>query len=349
MIQNVIFKVIFILTILIFINCKQQADFPAPKSPYLGQKPPGTTPELFAPGKISQAGFELHSSLAISHDGKEIYFAQLVKDEDRPRNVILLIKYDQKRWIGPEVASFSGTYDDAGPSISANGKRLYFSSNRPIKEGGEVKQDRDIWYLVKRDGSWSEPRHLAGPVNSELTEGAVSVSQKGTMYFYRNVGRDHGWGDIFRSSLIQDEWTEPERLGAPISTEEFECFPVIAPDEHFLIFYARNGSEGTGQYVCFRQSEGTWTAPIHMGESINGGAVAFCSSYSPDGKYFFVLRRRSDSIAASPEDFKEGIYWVDAKIIEKLKPDYLKCKRHKTQQRTMKGLSSFNPNLSTFF
>lgn len=304
---------------LLLSSCNCNRNFSRLEDTYLGQDPPGMTPEIFAPGKISQAGFELHSSLAISHDGKEIYFTQLVRDEDPPRNVILLMTYDQGRWIDPEVADFSGTYNDANPSISGDGKRLYFSSNRPIEEGGEVKQDRDIWYLVRRDGSWSEPRHLEGPVNSDFTEGAVSVSQKGSMYFYRNVGRENGWGELFRSRLIQDEWTYPHRLGATINTEGFECFPVIAPDERFLIFYARNGSEGTGQYICFRQRGGTWTAPIYMGEVVNGGAVAFCTSFSPDGKYFFVLRRRSDSIVASVEDFKEGIYWVDAKIIEELK------------------------------
>jgi len=67
-----------------------------------------------------------------------------------------------------------------------------------------------------------------------------------------------------------------------------------------------------------------WTAPINMGETINGGAVAFSSNFSPDGKYLFVLRRRNDSIIKSPETFKDGIYWVDAKIIEELKPGELK-------------------------
>jgi hypothetical protein len=315
---------ILLSTMFVFTSCAQQDDFPILKGPYLGQKPPGMKLEVFARGKISQAGFELHSSLAISYDGKEIYFAKLVRDEGPPRNVILVMKYVQGRWIDPEIAAFSGKYNDGVPSISGNGRRLYFSSNRPIEEGSEVKQDRDIWYLERREDSWSEPRHLEGPINSELTEGAVSVSQEGTMYFYRNVGRENGWGELFRSRLIQDEWTYPERLGNFINTEDFECFPVIAPDENFLIFYARNGSEGTGQYICFRQNEGAWTAPIHMGEAINGGALAFCSSFSPDGKYFFVLRRRGDSVVTSPEGFEEGIYWADARIIEALKPKELK-------------------------
>ena len=315
---------IMIIIVINFNTCIQQSDFPVLKSPYLGQKPPGMTPEIFAHGMISQAGFELHSSLAISHDGKEIYFTKLVRDEAPPRNIILLMRYDQGRWIGPQVAAFSGQYNDANPSISADGKRLYFSSNRPIEEGGEVKQDRDIWYLVKTDNGWSEPKHLEGSINSDFIEGAVSVSRNDSLYFYRNVGKDNGWGEIFRSHLAQDEWSDPERLGTSINTDAFDCFPIIAPDESFLIFFALYGSGGTGQYVCFKQRDGTWKAPIYMGEEINGGAVAFCSSFSPDGKYFFVLRRRNDSIVASPEGFEEGIYWVDAKIIEELRPDGLK-------------------------
>jgi hypothetical protein len=63
---------------------------------------------------------------------------------------------------------------------------------------------------------------------------------------------------------------------------------------------------------------------VHESFSLLASAVAFSSSLSPDGKFLFVLRRRSDSIIMSPEDFKEGIYWVDIRIIEDFKPKNLK-------------------------
>ena len=302
----------------------QQKDFSKLTGPYLGQKPPGKKLEIFAPGIISQAAFELHSCITISHDGKEIYFTQLVRDKDQPKNVIMLIKYQHEHWIGPEVAPFSGKYSDTNPSISPEGNRLYFSSNRPFEKGGKPKPDRDIWYLEKKYESWSEPIHLDAPVNSKMTDDAVSVSNKGSMYFYRKLEKEEGWGEIFRSRSTAGKWSEPERMGATINTKLFECFPVVSPDEDFLIFYRLDRSEGVGQYICFRQSDGNWTAPINMSETINDGAVAFSANLSPDGKYLFVLRRRNDAMIKSPEGFKDGIYWVDAKIIEELKPKELK-------------------------
>jgi hypothetical protein len=290
------------------------------KEPYLGQKPPGMTPEIFAPGFISQAGMELHSSLTISKNGKEIYFTRLEREEESFRNVIMCVKYHHGKWFAPEVAPFSGKFNDTNVSISADGKFLFFSSNRPLEKGGKIKKDRDIWTMEKRNDGWGEPSHLKGLVNSDFTEDAVSVSRNGTMYFYRKCEKDEGWGEILRSRFIGGVWSEPERLGASINTKSFECFPVIAPDESYLIFYRLNRLEDTGQYICFKMDEGAWTTPINMGEVINGGAVTFCSSISPDGKYLFFLRRRNDSFIKSQEDFKEGVYWINAKIIEELKP-----------------------------
>ena len=138
--------------VLIFNNCNKQFDFPVLRDPYLGQEPPGRTVELFAPGIISQAGFELHSSLAITTDGKEIYFAYLVRDEERPRNVIMRVKYLQGKWSSPEVAPFSGEYNDTNPTISGDGKRIYFSSNRPIIKNGKIK--KRTRYLVFGKRRW---------------------------------------------------------------------------------------------------------------------------------------------------------------------------------------------------
>lgn len=61
----------------------QQYNFPALKGPYLGQKPPGMTPEIFAPGVISTC-LE-HSSAIFSNDGKEVYLCRYEKGYKRAR------------------------------------------------------------------------------------------------------------------------------------------------------------------------------------------------------------------------------------------------------------------------
>ena len=68
--QSAAFMLLFCL--ILIIGCAQKEDFPVHKGPYLGQKPPGMTPEVFAPGIISTEHKE-HSTLAFSPDGTEIF------------------------------------------------------------------------------------------------------------------------------------------------------------------------------------------------------------------------------------------------------------------------------------
>jgi len=75
------------------------------------------------------------------------------------------------------------------------------------------------------------------------------------------------------------------------------------------------GYGGFDLYITFQQSNGRWIEPINMGEGINSSAYDWVPYVTPDGKYFFFNSMRSGSW---------DIYWVDAKIIEDLKPKELK-------------------------
>ncbi len=317
--KKMFLKSILVAVIITSINCSYGDGSISDSEKYLKQKRPGSEFNLFAPGIISQAGFELHSSLAFTPDFKEVFFTKLVRKDSSSVNVILRIYYSDGEWNGPETAPFSGKYNDRSPVISPDGKKLYFSSNRPQVFGGNPGTDFDIWYLEKRDFGWSPPKYLDERLNSEFKEGQLSFSENGTVYFYRNTGRENGWGEIYKSKSINGSFTEPEKLPLPVNTDDFEAFPQIAPDESYLIYYARKGPEGTGQYICFRQEDGTWSVPKSL-EKINKGALAFCTSFSPDRKYFFVLRRLNNEIIQSGENFKEGIYWTAADFIEEFRP-----------------------------
>ena len=69
--------------------------------------------------------------------------------------------------------------------------------------------------------------------------------------------------------------------------------------------------EGKGMDISFRKEDGTWTKKVNMETILNRNLVGGCPYVSPDGKYFFFTRNGD-------------IYWVDAKIIEELKPNNLK-------------------------
>ena len=94
----------------IIISC-QKNDFPKLTGPYLGLKPPGMTPELFAPGIIST---NMNAAkIAISPDGKEIFFRLMAYDH----SFMTLVSMREKNgvWSKPEVAPFSGRWNDGEP------------------------------------------------------------------------------------------------------------------------------------------------------------------------------------------------------------------------------------------
>ena len=284
-------------------------DFPVLRGDYLGMKKPGLTPEPFAPG-ILWAVFNPHSNLTISPDGKEIYWTDSYFSNF---SKIWFMKLENNQWTAPEIAPFSRQYHHEGPFFSPDGSRLYFCSNRPIIKNGAIKKDLDIWYVEREKEGWGEPKNIGLPVNTDNTEEWVSVSKDGTLYFnlYYRDGT-HTGADIYQSRLINGQYNNPEKVKI-INTDYYEGCPYIAPDESYIIFCS-NRPGGyytyTELYISFRKKDGSWTQGFNMGKTINMGNIT-CPGMSPDHRYLFFTHR-TNGIA----DF----YWVDAKIIDELKP-----------------------------
>jgi hypothetical protein len=77
----------------------QENDFPVLRGPYLGQPPPGTMPEIFAPGVISTTAHEF--SCCFSPDAKEFYFTRNVAELNE--KVIMLTRMDEGVWTPPAI------------------------------------------------------------------------------------------------------------------------------------------------------------------------------------------------------------------------------------------------------
>lgn len=93
----------------------------------------------------------------------------------------------------------------------------------------------------------------------------------------------------------------------------------LSSDEDYLIIACHHHPENIGGdlndlYITFRRNDGTWTEAINMGNGINTPHGENCPQVSPDGNYFFFNRYDPDSETGN-------MYWVNAKIIEELKPD----------------------------
>jgi hypothetical protein len=272
---------------------------------YLGQAPPGTTPQLFGSGFISTEANELNC--AISPHGDEIVFSVNVKGQN---TLYRLRRASDGTWGSREKLWFSGNYSDVDPCYSPQGDTLFFSSKRPLEGIGPAK-DSDLWCSIREHGGeWNKPVILKGINTLGKDDYYTSVTSGGDMYF--SLFETRSGGDLYFAEKVADGYGEPVLLREPISTAASEHDPFIAPDGSYLFFTSdRTGGHGRGDlYITFRQVDGTWREPMNMGRSINTAAYEYCAMVSPDGKYLFFTR----SVRGNGD-----IYWVDTSIIEDIR------------------------------
>ncbi len=330
--RNTILFAIILSIILIFYNCKQQSEFPILGGPYLGQKPPGIRPELFAQNIVSTGLNEIGSSF--SNEGKEFLFSV----GPNPYMSIIEIKEGKDGWTKPEVASFSGYYDDFDAKFSPDGNKIYFSSARPTPGKEPNGVDYDIWMVEREKDGWSEPQNLGPVINSEKAEYCPSISWSGNLFFCSEKDGGYGEGDIYFSRYENGKFLQPENLGTAVNGEYFEADPYIAPDESYLIItcWGRPDTLGEGDlYISFKKADDSWTEMKNMGETINSVKLEHSAWVSTDGKYLFFTSNRNNfsspmkfsqysDLLCKPRNGMNDIYWVDAKIIQELKPNELK-------------------------
>ena len=316
--KTLIFLIISFFTF--FISLKAKDDWPVLKGPYLGQKPPGMTPEIFAPGILSDKKIGAFCSI-FSPDGNEFYYVRFLKGVDGSGR-IYWTKRVNNVWIKPKPAPFSADYPENDMRLSTNGKKMFWRSWRPLPGKSEQEARSCIWYSSRREDSWSKPKPLKCP-DGYLRAGYIGIANSGTLYFPARREDSHGKGDIYRSRFINGAYTVPENIGGKINTQYSEGDLCVAPDESFLIVSCWNRPDNRGVsdfYISFHEKSGEWSRLKNMGKPINSDDEENCPTLSPDGKYFLFNRR---NVATGQGD----IYWVDAKIIEDLKHSELNKRR----------------------
>jgi hypothetical protein len=333
------------LAALLLISCGTSQKYLALSGDYLGQSPPGTEPELFAP-RIVSTGMATRD-IAMTPDGREIYFC--VSMPGFSYATIMVTQQVNDRWTRPEVAPFAGypNWLDFEPCIAPDGQKFYFLSTRPDYAAGDsLIGDQDIWMMDRTDTGWSEPYNPGAPVNTEDEEYFPSVTNDGTLYFTRQQ-KGSRIGHIYRSRFVDGHYTEPEKLPEQVNSSRSQYNAFIAPDESYLIVpvFGREDSFGfSDYYIVFRNQNDEWSEPINLGAKINSpGDREFSPYVSRDGKYFFFMATRGlpteqepqrltwsflSNLYDQPLNGNSSIYWMDAGFINNLK---LKAENQKTE------------------
>ncbi len=307
MIKKLTIMATLITSVLFHFYCSGENESDDSENRYIGLESPGLIPELFAKEIIPVEDVQ-HCFPAFSPDGHEVYWMQY--NMKLRSSVLMYMEYRNNSWSKPDTARFSVGFTDTAPVFSADGSRLFFVSRRPGGLGAS-----DIWYIEKTGKGWSEPVNAGSQVNTELRESQPTFTRDGTMYFVRwTEGYEYGWV-IYRSRLVDREYSEPEMLPAVINRKTIDYSPYISPDESYLIFASgREGrkSKETDLYISFRDRNDKWSEPVNMGDDINNGYTVTFPFVTYDGKYLF-FNRFNDSGT-------DAFYWVDASIIDFFRP-----------------------------
>lgn len=252
----------------------------------------------------------------ISADGRRLIFTSCVGRQsygscDLYESIKTGDEWSVPRNLGPMVNSAEW---ESQPSLSADGRTLYFVSDR---RGGLGR--RDIWVSELDDhGNWTRARNLGAPVNTSGDEVSpfIHVNNR-TLYFASNGHAGFGGFDIFYSEKTADGWSVPVNMGKPLNNHEDQFSLYIAPDgSHGYYSHEEATSQGArGRIYTFtlpRDKQVKYVssyvygtvkdkltgrplkARIELYDVDKNERLSFVESDSVTGKYLMVLTRGAE-------------------------------------------------------
>ena len=221
----------------------------------------------------------------------------------RFENIIAMLTRGDEGWIVEVMNDHINTmqFNDFSPVPSADGKYLYFASDRT--ETGYGKED--VFISEISGGVWLPAKNISGNINTAASEAPSSISQDGLqLILFGNYEGSKGRGDLFVSEFIDTVWTPVVPFPVGVNTRYFEGDGVYSPDGR-AFFFTSDRPGGIGKYhkrdelfngsysgnldiyVMERTEFGTWSEPENLGEMVN---TPFCDQdpfITPDGNTLY--------------------------------------------------------------
>ncbi len=236
---------------------------------------------------------KFHEGVAVfNKDLTEIFFTRTRETRVKPGpegihrlEIATARRLPQGNWSELHPLPFSSDeYSVAHPSLSGDGKRLYFSSDMPGGYGG-----KDLYMAFLENKQWGPPLNLGPTINTPKDEVFPHITASGNLYFSSDGHFGMGGQDIYRAREGADGlWAQPENLGFPFNT---------LADDFGIIF---NETEKEGYFTSNR----------------SGGA-------GRDDIYFFELKNPGFTVKVEVVDLNTGLPIPDAKAWHSCSADTL--------------------------
>ena len=284
--------------ILVWFGCIPAFAKPFAVGPYLGQTPPGSTAQVFAPGLICNTGQRPWEAWGtFSTDGNTFCFQRV--------NSVFITENTDQGWTTPELIKSipANTYWPWSPCLSPDANSIYFTrATGPLYKCNLYRCNRTA-------RGWARPQELGPPLSSPAYEVTCSIAANNSIYFGSKRKYDKIW--IWFAPFVDNTWTRADRI---ILNHPHGGDPGIAPDESFMVFTSINLPGGYGHrdiYLTLRLPDGTWSKPRNMGPRINTAFIEHGPRISPDKKYLFF--NRSNGWDYRIYSVYSYIYWVELK------------------------------------
>lgn len=196
------------------------------------------------------------SNPTMTADGQKMAFTRnhlennkLGRSEDGVSNLqIYFSKKEKNKWSEAEAFEHNKAEWSFGhPSLSPDGKKLFFVSDKPGGYGGS-----DIYVsTLSTDGSWSEPRNLGSRINTVGNELSPSFHADGTLFFASDGHFGVGGLDVFMSIFHDDEPGEVLNLGAPVNSR-FDDLCLVLTKDGEAAYFSSNRPGGAGDDDIYR-------------------------------------------------------------------------------------------------
>lgn len=166
---------------------------------------------------------------SIAANGKTLVFAGCQRKDGLGSCDLYYTEYENGQWGDAKHPGepLNTRFWESQPSLSSNGKWLFFASDRPGGLGGN-----DIWVSGRqKDGSWGKPFNLGAPINTSGNDEAPFIHPDGQTFYFMSDGHPGlGGYDLFLSRLENGQYQQPENLGYPINTVASEGALVVSFD-----------------------------------------------------------------------------------------------------------------------
>lgn len=288
------------------------------------------------PQPITQLNTKEHdAAIAISPDGQMLF---TFKGGEKDSGDIYFSTLTGDIWSKPERlrGDINTNHWEGSCSITADGKFLYFASEKPGGLGG-----RDIYIAERQEnGTWGNVQNLGPGINTPYNDDTPFIHADGVTLFFSSEGHNSiGDYDIFYTIKKDNAWIEPINMGYPLNTTDDDRFYVITAKGdrgYFSSNRVNNGGNGTsdlftvtpgilGEKPVLAMLLGNIygngkpiSAQIEIVKKSNGEKIGPFSSNAKTGKYLVALSPGENyTIIVRPKDYPERTEDLDIAKLHK--------------------------------